>query len=132
MPIIDFAIEHTYTDDRIVVDVELRAARSTRALAHVDTGAENCLFQADYADLIGLNLEDGELKQFSPAGGGSIRAYGHYVNLTVLGCSVDSLVYFTDHPQFTRNVLGRHGWLHHFRFGLVEYESKLYLSAYGQ
>lgn len=133
MPVVDFEIEHTYQTDPtngIVVDVVLQATRPTRVLAHIDTGAANCLFRSEYAELIGLNLTDGVPMRFSPAGGGSIDAYGHTVNLTVLGHSVESLVYFTDRPQFTRNVLGRLGWLHHFKFGLVEYESKLYLSRY--
>ena len=34
-------------------------------------------------------------------------------------------VYFAAHESFTRNVLGRRGWLDQVRVGLVEYESKL-------
>ena len=56
-------------------------------------------------------------------------AYGHTLSVKVLDQRVDSLVYFTDDPQFRRNVLGRQGWLHHFKFGLIHYESKLYLGS---
>jgi hypothetical protein len=41
-------------------------------------------------------------------------------------------VYFAAHESFTRNVLGRSGWLDQVRLGIVEYESKLYLSRYGE
>jgi len=41
------------------------------------------------------------------------------------------MVYFTDHQGFSRNVLGREGWLHPFKFGLVHYDRKLYVSRYG-
>jgi len=130
MPTVEFDLEHLYPDDPtggIVLSVELQAGNSTRLLAHVDTGAANCLFQSDYADLLGLTLTERIPKNFSPAGGGSIIAYGHQVTIKVLDHTVESIVYFTDHPQFTRNVLGRQGWLHHLKLGLIQYESKLYL-----
>ena len=132
MPILTFDIEYRYADDLrgIPLSVELEAGGTTRLLAFLDTGAKHCLFQSEYADLLGLNLEQGSRLEFSPAGGGSIIGFGHQVKLTVLGESVESMVYFTSHPGFTRNVLGRQGWFHHFRFGLVLYDSLLYLSRY--
>lgn len=134
MPTLEFDTDYLYPDDPtggIVLSVELQAGNSTRLFAHVDTGAANCLFQSDYAELLGLTLADGIPKNFSPAGGGTITAYGHQVTIKVLDHAVESIVYFTDHPQFKRNVLGRKGWLHHFKLGLIEYESKLYLGYQG-
>lgn len=67
MPTVEFDIEHLYPDDTtggIVLSVELQAGNSTRLLAHVDTGAANCLFQSDYADILGLTLTDGIPKNF--------------------------------------------------------------------
>lgn len=63
---------------------------------------------------------------------GSFDAYGHMVSLETLGYSFDVTVYFAAHESFTRNVLGRRGWLDQVRLGLVEYESKLYLSRYSE
>jgi len=134
MPSVDFDLEYTYPDDStggIVLSVELEAEGSVRLLAHVDTGAANCLFRSDYADLLGLTLADGVPMRFSAAGGGVIEAYGHTITIKVLGQAVSSLVYFTDHPQFRRNVLGRQGWLHHFKLGLIVYDAKLYLGTRG-
>ena len=134
MPSVEFDLEHSYPDDPtggIVLSVELLGTSTVRFPAHVDTGAADCLFQSVWAELLGLTLQDGIHKSFSPAGGGSISAFGHDVTLRVLGKTVSSMVYFTDHPQFRRNVLGREGWLHHFKFGLVHYDSKLYLGNRG-
>ena len=135
MPNLSFEVEHHYADDPggIPLSVELEAddgGASTRLLAFVDTGAGQCLFQSEFAGLLGLNLEDGVREEFSAAGGGIITGYGHQVKMTVLGQSVHSMVYFTSHLGFRRNVLGRQGWLHNFRFGLILYDSLLYLGRY--
>jgi hypothetical protein len=82
MPSIRFDIEHVHPDDAtggIILPVELQATKSVRLFAHVDTGAANCLFQGDYAELLGLTLTDGFPKDFYPASGGAITAFGHQV-----------------------------------------------------
>jgi hypothetical protein len=132
MPTIDFDLEHVYDDPagNIPLSIKLEVGEaSARFLAFVDTGAARCLFQSEYAEILGLELRAGEWLQFSPAGGGTIDAWGHSVVVEVLDQRVESVVYFTDHPGFRRNVLGRQGWLHHFKFGLIYYESKLYLGS---
>jgi hypothetical protein len=40
------------------------------------------------------------------------------------------LVYFAEDENFSRNVLGRHGWLELVTIGLIDYDGKLYLSRY--
>jgi len=130
MPTLEFDLEYLYPDDpkgSIALSVELQAGGSARLLAYLDTGAANCLFQSDYAEILGLTLTDGIPQSFSAADGGSIKAYGHSVTIKVLDHTVESMVYFTDNPQFRRNVLGRQGWLNHFKLGLIAYDSKLYL-----
>jgi len=134
MPTIEYDLEYTYPDDAtggIVLPVELSTTSSVRFPAHLDTGAAYCLFQSHWAELLGLTLSDGEPLKFSVADGGVLIAYGHSLNVRVLGMSVSSIVYFTDHPNFRRNVLGRQGWLHHFKLGLIHYDSQLYLSSPG-
>ena len=66
-------------------------------------------FQSDYAEILGLKLTRGVPIQVTPAGGGTIDAYGHTVIMEVLDQRVESVVYFTDHSGFRRNVLGRQG-----------------------
>jgi len=78
---------------------------------------------------LGLEVETGEPILISTVTG-SFAAYGHALTLETLGYSFDVTVYFAAHEAFTRNVLGRRGWLDRVRLGLVEYESKMYLSRY--
>jgi len=131
MPSVDFDLEHVYPNDpagNIPLSIKLEVGEtSARFWAYVDTGAAHCLFQSEYAEILGLELRVGLPLQFSVAGGAIIEAYGHTVIVEVLDRRVESVVYFTDHPGFRRNVLGRQGWLHHFKFGLIYYESKIYL-----
>jgi hypothetical protein len=63
---------------------------------------------------------------------GSFDAYGHMLTLEALRYSFDVTVYFAAHESFRRNVLGRRGWIDHLRLGIIEYESKLYLSRYSE
>lgn len=76
-----------------------------------------------------LEVETGEPLRLSTVTG-SFDAYGHALTLETLGYSFDVTVYFAAHEAFTRNVLGRRGWLDQVRLGLVEYEGKLFLSRY--
>jgi hypothetical protein len=112
------------------VPVELSAATSIRLYAYIDTGAADCIFQKEYAEALDLTPAAGQMKRFSTASGAVLTAQGHNLQLTALGMSVDTLVYFADDPQFRRNVLGRQGWLDRVRLALVHYESTLYLSPY--
>jgi hypothetical protein len=132
MPSLEFKTEFPYSEDfkGITVPVTLTASRDVRLIATVDSGAKHCLFRAEYAEQLGLELHEGTTLTMSAADGGEITAYGHSVRVAVLDHSVESVVYFTDHPRFRRNVLGRDGWLDRFRFGLVHYDRKLYLSDY--
>lgn len=50
--------------------------------------------------------------------------------MIVLGLEFQPTVYFAADENFTRNVLGRQGWLDRVRLGLIDYEGKLLLSDY--
>ncbi len=50
--------------------------------------------------------------------------------MSVLGIETVSTVYFAKEESFTRNALGRQGWLDRVRLGLIDYEGKLFLSEY--
>jgi len=128
-----FDVEHDYSGvSSIGVPVTLRYGQDKVTFAaDVDTGSTFCIFNRGHAETLGLSVESGEPTRFKTVTG-SFDAYGHMVKLETLGYSFDVTVFFAAHEAFTRNVLGRRGWLDQVRLGLVEYESKLYLSRYAE
>ncbi len=105
--------------------------RAVSLLAKVDTGAANCIFQREYAEALGLTVEDGLSKRFSTATG-TFSAFGHNVKLSCFDLEFDSTVYFATQYEFPRNVLGLEGWLDRLRFGLVHYDRTVFLSHYDE
>ena len=128
-----FKVVHDYSDAiAIRVPVTLRSGKDeTNFNAYVDTGSSFCVFRRGQAEALGIDVESGSLLRIDTVTGG-FDAYGHMLMLETLGYWFDVTVYFAAHESFTRNVLGRRGWLDQLRLGLVEYESKLYLSRYNE
>ncbi len=104
-------------------------ALSAEVEASVDTGSSHCVFRRTDALLLGIDLESG-LSQMVHTVAGSFLTYAHEVVLVVLGVETTTTVYFAADETFSRNVLGRQGWLDRVRLGLVDYDGQLYLSAY--
>jgi hypothetical protein len=129
-----FHIRYQYrsSDNGVIVPVLLSiGSASVKLAARVDTGAQNCLFQRDYAEALSIDVETGTRQGFSTAAG-NFRAFGHQLTLEAVGVKVDALVYFYEDREKDRDVLGRTGWLDRIRFGLVHHDSLLYLSAYDE
>ena len=116
----------------ITVIVEMTYAKETRRIsAKIDTGAENCIFERKHGERLGVEIESGREQTFNTANS-SFTAYGHEVTLSVLGIETVSTDYFAKEESFTRNVLGRQGFLDRVKLGLIDYEGKLLLSPYGE
>jgi hypothetical protein len=98
--------------------------------AKLDTGASHCIFQRGYGERLGLEIEGGWRISISTATG-SFNAFGHEITLWGQNFSFELVVYFAEDYAFSRNVLGRHGFLNLVRLGLIDYDGKLYLSRYG-
>ena len=99
--------------------------------AKVDTGATHCVFERKHAERLGIDVESGEPIHFISAAG-NFDAYAHDVVLSVLEIETYTKVCFAKEESFTRNVLGRQGWLDRVKLGLIDYEGKLLLSGYGE
>ncbi len=97
--------------------------------AKVDTGATFCVFERIHGENLGLEIESGDLIKISTATSG-FDAFGHNLNLSVLGFETESKVYFAKEESFYLNVLGRQGWLDRVKLGLIDYEGKLLLGEY--
>jgi predicted aspartyl protease len=132
MPRLEFSHRRSYAPgaEGISLPVVLsNAGESVHVLASVDTGASNCLFEREHAELLNLEIEAGYPKTFWTATG-PVETFGHTVELNVLGLKVESMVYFFADEHIGRNLLGRTGWLDRVRFGLVEHDLELYLAVY--
>jgi predicted aspartyl protease len=127
-----FSHAHSYSekDASITLPVALRSGqRAVDLIASLDTGASSCFFESGYAAELGLDLESGIISSFQTANS-SFNAYGHEVQIEVLGIVVHSLVYFFADQAIRKNVLGRRGWLDRLRVALVDYDRTLYVGEY--
>lgn len=116
--------------DSIDVPVILRAGnQQIPVVASVDTGASFCLFRNAIAQVLGLDLDKGTLLRFRTANS-AFEAYGHEVDITALGVTTRTTVYFFADPMINKNVLGRTGWLDRVKLALVHHDNKLYLNPY--
>ncbi len=116
--------------DGISLAVELQSGTArARVLAKLDTGASFCIFQREHGEALGLDIEGGTPQRVGAATG-SFLTYGHDLTLSSLGLSFTATVYFAAAYGFSRNVLGRRGWLDRIQVGIVDYEGKLFVSRY--
>lgn len=129
---LEFARVYDYSreDESIVIPVVLRSGvNEVPVAASVDTGASYCVFGTEIAEALGLDLTSGIRKRFRTANS-VFDAYGHEVELRVLGLATHSLIYFFADPLIDRNVLGRTGWLDRVRLGLLHHDNRIYLGHY--
>ncbi len=95
--------------------------------AAVDTGASFCLFARSVAESLGVDVESGISQVFTSANG-HVEAFGHTLQLSVLGMDFHAVVYFFADGNIRKNLLGRRGWLDRVLFGLDEYRQIVYLT----
>jgi hypothetical protein len=125
-----------YAYDMAAVGIQLPVTlsvgeKSVRFLAKIDTGATFCVFEHELGEDLGLDIESGTPQKIGTVVG-SFLAYGHSLSLAALDYHFDVIVYFAATKDFNRNVLGRHGWLNKVRLGIIDYDGKLYISAYDE
>ena len=100
-----------------------------RIAASIDTGATFCIFRNELAEALGLDLANVTPKRFRTATG-SFEAFGHDVEISVLGMTTFSTVYFFADASINKNVLGRVGWLDRVQLALIDHDSTLYVAPY--
>jgi hypothetical protein len=89
--------------------------------AKIDTDADHCIFERKFGEQLGLAIEKGVRQRFGTATG-TFLAYDHEVGLQIADMKFDAMIFFAAEESFTRNVLGRFGWLDRVVLGLVDYE----------
>ena len=131
---IAFDVVHEYDtlEIGIVVPAILRFGDITADVkAKVDTGAAFCVFERLHGENLGLDIESGIALRMITATG-RFDTFGHRINLSVLGIETEATAYFAAEDSFFLNILGRQGFLDRVKLGLIDYEGKLLLSAYGE
>ncbi len=134
MKTIRFRLTHSYEQSQAGIEIPIRLignGRDVRILAKVDTGASFCIFQREFAEHLGIDVESGIRQRIGTAAGG-FDTYGHSLTLSCFDWEIETTVYFAALPAFPRNVVGQSGWLQHFRIGIIHEESVLYLSHYDE
>ncbi len=130
--ILEFDILHEYSIYKTGITVEaiLRIGDlNVDVEAKIHTGSTYCVFERHLGEGLDLEIEAGIPIEIGTATG-SFPALGHQLTLLVLGIETVSTVYFAESDSFDRNVLGRIGWLDRVKLGLIEQESKLFLSEH--
>jgi len=129
-----FDIDYDYDtlETGIMLPAELRFGEETSDVrAKLDTGSTFCVFERKHGERLGLDIESGiPLRMITATG--RFDTFGHRINFSVLGIETEATVYFAADDSFFLNILGRHGWLDRVKLGLIDYEGKLLLSAYGE
>ena len=124
-----FSYQFPSGPEGIFLPVSLQFGQETIVIeAAVDTGASYCLFARSVGESLGINVESGFPQIFASAGG-RVEAFGHSIQLTVLGIELDAMVFFFANGNIQKNLLGRRGWLDRVKFGLDEYQQFVYLSG---
>ena len=133
MPVsLEFDNTHKYTEATDGINVPITLAIGSQAvvlLAKLDTGAAHCISERKYVEILGLEVESGRLLRFRTVAG-SFAAYQHEVTIQTLGIEFSAVVFFAQDPTFSRNFLGRTGWLERLRVGIVDYDRMLFVSPY--
>ena len=127
-----FAKAHVYDARKFGITLPTTLSAGVRIIefeAKLDTGSSLCVFPRRYGEEIGFDIESGAYERIGTVIGGFV-AFGHWATLSVLGYAYETTVYFAKDQDFNRNILGRQGWLDRVRLGLVDYNSRLYLSDY--
>jgi predicted aspartyl protease len=98
----------------------------------LDLGAAFCVIPRITGENLGLAVEAG-VPTTLRTGGGPMATYQHYGSL-ILGDLLfeDVPICVAKYHDFDRVLIGRAGWLHKVRLGLVVYDELLYLNLYSQ
>jgi hypothetical protein len=70
----------------------------------VDTGAAFCIFQREFAEQLGLDVEGGQLQVVATAAG-QFDAYGHALTLCCFDWEFEAMVCFAAPPDFRRSAV---------------------------
>ena len=92
---------------------------------YIDTGASSCLFSADVAEMLGIPLEQGEIKKMTLGDGNTLTVYIHNLLISVAGREFVAPVGFSKGLGISFAILGRKGIFDHFVICFLEREKMI-------
>ena len=128
------SFEKTYNYDTLKTGISLPVVLKSgenfiEVHAKLDTGSTHCIFERQYAEILEIDVEDGDYLTVGTATG-SFSAFQHRVEISTFGFIWEATVCFIAEEGIKRNILGRIGWLDRIKLGLIDYEGKLLLGRY--
>lgn len=96
--------------------------------AFVDTGASYCLFHADEAEVLGVELEKGEKDEMIVGDGNALVVYIHTLTFAIAGKEFQAKIGFSKGIGVNMNIVGRKDLFNHFVICFDEEEKTITFS----
>ena len=91
-----------------IVSIMLKGPNgSIRSRAYVDSGASYSIFHADVAEILGLRLEDGELREMTVGDGNILKVYIHNLSVSISEIDFTASIGFSKGIGTGFNIIGR-------------------------
>lgn len=91
----------------------------------VDTGASQSIFSANFCEILGVNLEDGEKINIMVGDGSFIPAYIHKLDVRFADKEFDAYIGFSKRLGVEFNILGRKDFFENFVSAFDDYHKTL-------
>lgn len=82
--------------------------------ALIDSGADNCIFSLEIADLLQIKLRPKDKIQFIGVGKDKVSGYRSNIDLRIGDISYEAEVIFAEISDFGHGILGQKGFFDHF------------------
>ena len=91
-----------------IMSLELKGKEEwIRSTAYVDSGASYSIFHAEIAEILGIDLEKGELREMSVGDGNILRVYLHPVLINIANQEFEAYLGFSKGIGVGFNIIGR-------------------------
>ncbi len=121
IPVIDPKADEVFYVFRPIIPVTLFfKGNSVSYEVLIDSGADDCVFDAELTKILHLPLDEEKEKSFGGISGGEIKAYRQGVEMSVGGILYITEVYFSPNlAKMGYGILGQRGFFDHFRVRFI-------------
>ena len=96
-----------------VIYINPHTGKSLKAKALIDTGADFCILPAEYAELLGHELDQGESSEVIGVSGDAVSMYKHTMQIQINGFKTKEIL-ISFNPHFNKPLLGVGTFVAHF------------------